>query len=339
MHIGLIGGGNISSTHARAARACGLTIAAVFGTNEQKVKVLASEFGATPYADFASFLLHRPMELVAIGSPSGLHAEQGIAAAQHGLHVLTEKPIDIATSRADALIAAVDRAAVKLGVFFQDRCKPELVRLKQLIAANRLGRLLHVDAQVKWYRPPEYYADSRWRGTLALDGGGALMNQAIHTVDLLLWLAGDVRRVQSLTRTALHQIESEDTAMALLEFESGAVGTMLATTAAFPGYPRRLEITGTNGTVIVEGDLIAGIDLRDGAAKEETARPSPATQSVQSASSPVVSDVSAHAAVLQNFVNAITTGAPVVCDGREGRRSLALVEAIYRAAAEPLRCT
>src|SRR6202049_2824159 len=190
------------------------------------------------------------MDLVMIGSPSGLSAAGGIAAGHSGGHVLTKKPIDISTARADALIEAAASAAVKLGVIFQDRVKPDIRRLKQWIERGALGKVLLVDARVKWYRPPEYYGQSKWRGTLALDGGGALMNQGVHTVDLLLWLLGDVTRVQARTATALHKIESEDTAIAILEFAGGALGIFHATTAAYPGYPRRIEISGSEGTVI-----------------------------------------------------------------------------------------
>jgi len=198
IHIGLIGGGNITDTHARAARAIpGVEIAAIYGTNPQKVAALCHEHGGKAYQDLDAFLAHRPMDLVAIGSPSGVHAMQGIAAAERGLHVLTEKPIDISTERADALIEAAQRSRVKLGVMFQDRVKPGIRQLKEWISTGVTGKVMLADARVKWYRPPEYYSQSRWRGTLALDGGGALINQAIHTVDLLLWLLGDVARVQS----------------------------------------------------------------------------------------------------------------------------------------------
>src|SRR5271169_2292267 len=164
-HIGLIGGGNISETHARAARAIpGVEIAATFGTNADKVARLSREYGGKPYSELEQFLAHRPMNLVAIGSPSGLHAAQGIAAARCGLHVLTEKPIDITTERADALISEADKARAKLGVFFQDRCKPDILRVKKWVDAGVLGRPILADARVKWYRPPDYYAKSRWRG-------------------------------------------------------------------------------------------------------------------------------------------------------------------------------
>lgn len=331
--IGLIGGGNISETHARAARAIpGVEIAAVYGTSSEKLRKLCSEHGGKPFTDFGAFLAHRPMDAVIIGSPSGLHAPQGIAAARHGLHVLTEKPIDISTSRADELIETAQKSGVKLGVIFQDRMKPHIRQLKDWIDQELLGKPLLVEARVKWYRPPEYYAKSRWRGTRALDGGGALMNQGIHTIDLLLWLLGDVSRVQARVATQLHAIESEDTATALLEFAGGAIGVFHATTAAYPGYPRRVEISGSEGTVILEHDRIIAVDLRN--APAEGAKFAERDEN-QSGSSPVVSDFRGHQAVIEDFLCAIRNNSAPACDGPEGRRSLALVEAIYRAARSP----
>src|SRR5580693_1457147 len=329
-HIGLIGGGNITETHARAARAIpSVNIAAIYGPNAANVERLCREHGGSPYQDFAAFLAHRPMDLVMIGSPSGLHAKEGIAAAQRGLHVLTEKPIDITAARADALIEAAKQSHVKLGVMFQDRVKPDIQRLKKWIDQGSLGKILLVDARVKWYRPPEYYGKSKWRGTMKLDGGGALMNQGVHTVDLVLWTVGDVSRVQSRTTTALHKIESEDTAIALLEFANGALGTLQATTAAFPGYQRRVEITGTEGTVILEHDRIIALDLRNPAAAEPASEAP--TDTNLSASSATVTDIRGHQRILEDFLNAIRTNGKPICDGAEGRKSVALVEAIYRA--------
>ena len=330
MHVGLIGGGNISETHARAAREItGLEISAVFGTNRERVARLAAEFGAVPFDDFAHFLAHRPMHFVAIGSPSGLHAEQGIAAAERGLHVLTEKPLDINTAQADALIAAVRDAGVKLGVFFQDRFKTDLMQVKNWMEAGLLGKLILADARVKWFRPENYYVDSRWRGTFRLDGGGALINQAIHTVDLLLWMCGEVSAVEAVQRTSLHKIEAEDTLAAILEFQNGAIGTLQATTSVYPGYPRRVELTGTEGTVIIEHDRLLAADLRH---PPEDFRSTGNDQNA-SASSATVSDVRGHSAVLEDFVHAIETNASPRCSGVDGRRSVALVEAIYEACA------
>jgi predicted dehydrogenase len=334
IHIGLIGGGNITETHARAARAIpGVEISAIHGANAEKIARLCREHGGTPYQDFDAFLQHRPMDLVIIGSPSGLHAAQGIAAARHGLHVLTEKPIEISAARADALIEAAKQSNVQLGVIFQDRTKPHIRQLKSWLDQGLLGRPIIVDARVMWYRPPEYYSNSRWRGTFALDGGGALINQGVHTVDLLLWLLGDVARVQARTGTLLHEIEAEDTAAAILEFSSGALGILHATTAAYPGYPRRVEISGTEGTVIVEHDRIIAANLRT----PPTAAESAPLDKNQSASSAAVTDFRGHQAVLEDFLQAIRQNRAPACDGLEGRRSIALIEAIYRAAKTPDR--
>jgi UDP-N-acetyl-2-amino-2-deoxyglucuronate dehydrogenase len=335
IRVGLIGGGNISATHARAANAIpGVSIAAVYGTNPAKVVGLSQEYSAQPYASFEAFLNRRPLDLVAIGSPSGLHATQGIAAAKRGLHVLTEKPIDISTQRADELIAAAESSGVKLGVFFQDRCKPDIRRMKQWIDDGVLGKVLLADARVKWYRPPEYYSDSKWRGTLALDGGGALINQAIHAVDLLLWMLGDVVEVQASTANLMHKIEAEDTALALLKFESGATALLHATTAAFPGYPRRLEVTGREGTVILEQDRVVAVDLKH---PREGVMASRATDDIEDTASPVVTDFQGHQAVFEDFIRAIKENGTPMCDGREARRSMALIEEIYRAAAKSKR--
>ena len=334
-HIGLTGGGNITETHARAARAIpGVTIAAIHGTNAEKITSLCQEHGGAPYRDFDAFLQHRPMDLVVIGSPSGLHATQGVAAARHGLHVLTEKPIDTSTANADALIEAARKSKVQLGVIFQDRLKPQIRKLKSWIDQGLLGKILFVDARVKWYRPPEYYANSRWRGTFALDGGGAVINQGVHTVDLLLWLLGDVVRVQARTATVLHKIEAEDTAAAIFEFTSGALGIFHATTAAYPGYPRRVEITGSEGTVILEHDRIIAANLRN---TPPDFAESAALDQNQSASSAAVSDFRGHQAVVEDFLEALQQNRAPACDGPEGRRSLALIEAIYRAAKTPDR--
>jgi len=331
MNVGILGGGNISGTHARAAAAIpGVRVVAFHGANRERTAALAEPYDAPVYDTLAEFLGHRPMDIVAIGSPSGLHAQQGIAAARQGLHVLVEKPLDITTASADELIAACDVAGVKLGIFFQDRLRPAVVEIKRLIDSGELGTPVMIAGRVRWYRPPEYYSASKWRGTWALDGGGALMNQAIHTVDLVQWMFGPVTRVSATVATRIHTIEVEDTAAAVIDFTSGAIGTIEAATSLFPGYPRRLEVTGSNGTLVLEDDKLVRIDLRSSA-------PSAAAAPVEvpppeNTSSPVVSDAGAHQRVIEDFIRAIQTNTVPSCDGREGRRSVELVEAIYAAA-------
>jgi UDP-N-acetyl-2-amino-2-deoxyglucuronate dehydrogenase len=334
IRIGLLGAGNISDTHARAARAIpGVEIAAVYGQNRTKAARLAEQHGGRAYDALDAFLDHRPMDLIAIGSPSALHADEGIAAAARGLHVLTEKPLDVTVARADALIAAADRAGVSLGVFFQDRLKPDVVEMKALIDRGAVGRPILASGRVRWYRPPTYYRDSRWRGVRALDGGGALINQAIHTIDLLLHLVGSIESVDARAATALHAIEVEDTLVSTLRFANGALGTFEASTAVYPGYPRRVEITGTNGTLVLEHDSLVNVDLlaRDPDAPVRTAGAlDPAA--LQNVASPTVSDATPHRRVLEDFIDAIRARRAPACDGREGRRSVAVVEAMYESA-------
>jgi predicted dehydrogenase len=327
-HIGILGGGNITQTHARAAaEIADAKIVAFCGQNGEKVRRLAETFGGRGYEDLEAFFDHRPMDVVLIGSPSGLHAEQVIAAARHGLHVLVEKPIAVTTEQTDAVIEACEKAGVKLGVFFQDRVAPDIVKLKALVDAGGLGKPFLSSARVKWYRPPEYYGDSHWRGVWALDGGGALMNQGIHTVDLLLWLMGDVTSVWAKAITAVHDIEVEDTVVAAMEFANGALGTLEATTSVYPGFPRRLEISGSEGTIILENDRIISTKLR--AAEAEEVVEQPALEDVRSVS-PVIADTRGHRTVIEDFLRAITEDGTPLCDGRQGRRSVELIEAIYR---------
>jgi predicted dehydrogenase len=330
IHVGILGAGGISDTHARAAAAIpGVKVVAVHGHNAQKAERLAAANGAKAYADPEAFFAHKPMDMVAIGSPSGVHHRQIMACARASLHVLVEKPMTLTPEEADEAMAACQAAKVQLGVIFQDRLQPDVVRLRRFLTEGGLGRVHLVTADVKWYRPPEYYAQSQWRGRQSLDGGGTVINQGIHTLDLLLHLLGDVEAIFARTRTAAHVIEVEDTAVATLQFRSGALGTFESTTAAFPGYKRRVEISGDAGTVVFEHDRLVRADLRPGTPALEV---SAATADAESASSPVVSDETPHRRVFEDFLDAIAKGRRPMCDGREGRRSLVLVQALYQSA-------
>ncbi len=330
MKIGILGAGNISDTHARAARAIpGVEIAAVYGANGEKAQRLVDLYGGVRYDDLEKFLHHRPLDIVAIGSPSGLHAEQAIAALGRGLHVLSEKPLDVTVEKVDRVIDAAARAGLQVGVFFQDRLKPDIAAMKSLIASGRLGDPIFASGRVRWYRPPEYYATSKWRGTWALDGGGALMNQAVHTVDLLQWLFGPVKQVAARTATRLHKIQVEDTAAAVVEFENGALGIIEATTSSYPGYARRLDVSGSEGTLILDGDRLVATDLKSAAGQPGAAVQEPPPENAASAT---VSDSVPHQRVFEDFIHAIRTGGTPACDAREARPSVAIIEAIYRSA-------
>ena len=328
MRVGFTGGGNITDTHVRAIQEVpGLQAVGVCGPNSTKVAATAARHHLSAASTLAELLDKTPLDIVCIGSPSGVHTDEIALAASRGCHVLCEKPLDVTIERVDAAITAVERAGVMLGVFFQDRCTPAFRDAHAAIAAGKLGRVLLVDARVKWYRGPEYYGNSAWRGSQTLDGGGALMNQGIHTVDLLLYLLGDVTSVQARAATALHDIVVEDTLVASMTFANGALGTLQTTTAAYPGYPRRIEITGTEGTLVIEHDRIASWDLKSG--REDVGG---LTSATQSASTAVVADATPHRRVVEDFMEALRTGRRPACDAREGRRSVALAEALYDSA-------
>jgi predicted dehydrogenase len=266
-----------------------------------------------------------------------MHAEQTLAAARAGKHVLVEKPMALRLIDADAMVAACRDAAVRLGVALQRRTDPDTRALHDAIRSGELGGLVLGTATVPYFRPPSYYASAAWRGTWSLDGGGALMNQGIHLVDLLLWLMGDEAEVVAASAgTVQHEIEVEDCVVAALRFSSGARGTIAATTAAAPGFPHRVEVYGTRGGAQIEGDALVrweGYPEGYGETMAPRVRPqAPASVAAGSGASPTGIGTLGHTLLVQDFVAAIREGRDPLVDGVEGRRSLSLVLAIYEAA-------
>lgn len=233
INYALIGAGYIGERHAAAiAGTEGARLAVVASDNELQAQTLAKRYGADWTTDYRIALARSDVDAVSICTPSGFHAEPAIAALDAGKHVLVEKPMDIHVNKADQMIAAAERAKRNLAVVFQKRFNPAMRFVKESIERGKLGRITLAEATLKWYRTPSYFTGSPWRGTWAMDGGGALMNQGIHFVDLLLWLVGDVAEVSAAASTLYHAIETEDTLVANLRFENGALGVIQATTAA-----------------------------------------------------------------------------------------------------------
>src|SRR5262245_48194124 len=326
--FGMTGGGMIGKVQAEAiASIPGARLMAVCARDEKRVAEFAAKFGATGYTDYNRFLDHPGLRIVNICTPNGLHAEQGMAAARAGKHVLVEKPIETTLEKADALIEACDSNGVKLGVIFQSRFLPAVQKIKRAIDEGRLGRLMIGDAYVKWYRAPEYYADS-WHGTIALDGGGALINQAIHTVDLLRWMMGPVEGAFSM-KSALRypQIEGEDTLVASLRFRHGALGVMEAATAERPGFERRLEISGERDAISLDGDTIS-IGAIDGEAEVSDG----GEQITGGSANPAAVSHEGHRRQIEDMMRAVIEDRAPMIDGREGRKSLEVVVALYESA-------
>jgi len=333
--FGIVGCGMIAEYHARAiAEIPGSRLLAAFSRSEAngaKIAALAGE-GFRVYDDLDAMLAHPGIDVVCVCTPSGAHLDPAVRAARAGKHVVVEKPLEVTVPRSDAIIAACDSAGVRLCAIFPSRFSPANVALKDAIDSGRFGRLTMGDTYVKWWRTQEYYDSGKWRGTWDLDGGGALMNQAIHNVDLLLWLMGEVESVQAMTAMLAHgRIEVEDTAVALLRFRSGALGVIEAATSAYPGLLKRTEIHGDRGSARVEQDdvtLWTFADERPGDA-DRVARGNATTGG---AGDPRAISHAGHREQLVDFLGAIDSGGPARVDGREGRKAVELIRAIYRSA-------
>ncbi len=305
----------------------------------------AAEFGGTAYHSFTQMLRDPNIDAVCICTPSGLHGEMAIAAAKHGKHVIVEKPMDINLEMASAMTQACREANVKLACIFQHRFDPATVRVKRYLDEGRFGRLVLVNAHVHWYRSDAYYSSGDWRGTWALDGGGVLMNQAIHTVDLLQYLGGKVTGIFAHTRNLLHpSIEVEDVSSACVEFASGAIGSITATTCAYPGLTTRVEIIGEHGSCIIENDELVYQHFKsDAEAGTHGLAYSQSNQVEQEEAQDTSADVryqiygNSHYYQFLDFIAALNEERDPAVTGEEGRHALEIILAIYRSAQEQRR--
>lgn len=328
--IGILGCGNVATIHAEAIRHVpDLRLVAVSSRSAASTRKLSERFQVPGYADIERFLAEPSLMAVDICTPSGTHSALGCMAAGHGKHVLVEKPIDVSLAAADSLIEACERAGVCLGVSLQSRFLDAPRTLKDAVDTGRLGAPVAASAYIKWYRSADYYRSATWRGTFSLDGGGALINQAIHTVDLLRWIMGPVENLSAFSDRRVHsRIEGEDTLVAALRFQCGALGVIEAATSTYPGFKRRVEISGTEGTAILDGDNITTWALRDG-----SSNPAPPSREVADGSAdPMAIDFEGHRRVMDDFAAAIREGRKPFVDGYQGRQSLELVLAAYESA-------
>jgi UDP-N-acetyl-2-amino-2-deoxyglucuronate dehydrogenase len=322
--FGIVGTGVIAAIHADAiALLPDARLVAVTDVAAGAAGAFAASRGCVAEPDLGALLARRDVEVVCVCVPSGLHAAIGVEAAKAGKHLVVEKPIDVSLAAADRLIDAARAAGVALTVISQHRFDAGLVELKRLLDAGALGRLVLAEASTKWYRTQAYYDSAAWRGTYAMDGG-SLMNQGVHYVDLLRWCMGPPAEVTAVCSTQAHEIEVEDTALAIVRFASGAVGTILSSTAARPGFPQRLEITGTAGTVTVEDGQIIGRTLT----ADPGGQMAPAA-GLSAAADPAAVDVASHAAQLADLLDAVDTGREPAVTGESGRDALEVVLAVY----------
>jgi len=328
----------IGHFHAKAITAMtGGTLHSVFDLRQEAAEKLASEYGGTAYSDMAEFLADKELEIVTVGTPSGAHLEPSLAALNAGKHVICEKPLEITLERIDQLTAAAEANGKTIAAVLNRRFHPGMDAFKKASDEGRFGTLTNASAYVKWYRDQAYYDSAGWRGTWALDGGGALMNQSIHTVDSLLYLAGPVKSVQANTACLAHErIEVEDIVVAIVEFESGARGVIECSTCTWSkdGHPARVQLSGTEGSVFLADEAFEIWDFMD--EKPEDAEIQSTLMKGQEAglgaNDPSAINFYQHQRNFEEVVNAIAEGREPTTSASEARKPVALITAIYESA-------
>jgi predicted dehydrogenase len=330
--FGIVGLGMIADFHARAiGDLANGHLAAVCSRSQDKAEDFAAKYGCKAYTSVDAILADDEVNVLTICTPSGAHLEPTLKAADAGVHVVCEKPLEIALDRVDRMIAAHEKAGTVLAGIFQSRFNPVNQLVKQAVDDGRFGRLAVASTCCPWWRTQEYYDEGGWKGTRALDGGGALMNQSIHAIDALQWIAGPVRSIMGRSATIAHpQIEVEDTAAAVLEFESGALGLILGATSMYPGTSRRLEIAGDAGTVFCVEDTITTWSFAEETEEDRRVRAEHGGQASSGGSSdPAAIDYSGHTRCFESALAAIESGQPPMIGGHEARKAIEIILAIY----------
>lgn len=328
VRFAIVGSGSIASVHAQAIlNIPDATLSAIYGHSAAKVQEFAVQYNCEGYTDYREMLKRADIDAVSICTPSGMHGDLGIEAAMAGKHVIIEKPIDVSLEKADTLIKTCQIQGVKLGIILQRRYSEGVMALKKLLDQGKLGKLLFGGCYIKLYRDQAYYDSAAWRGTWELDGGGVLMNQGVHYIDMLQYLTGTVAEVSGYCSTLGHiGLEVEDTASASIKFQSGALGVIEGTTCAYPGLVSRVDIYGTEGSAVIENDVLTFVQLKSGYVYKLESR-------IENAgvSSPGI-DFECHRRQFQEIVTAIRAGTELPINGLEGRKALEVILAIYKSA-------
>ena len=330
---GVVGCGNIGPWHAEAVSlARGAELVAICDVVPERARALAAQWGVKDvYTSLDAMLKQSSVQAVSICTPSGMHAEHGITAALAGKHVLCEKPMDIELAKIDALIAAAAENNVKLAGIFQRRTYEASQQVREAVQTGKLGKLVLGDCYQKYFRSHEYYASGAWRATWELDGGGALMNQGVHGIDLLLYIMGNVKRLSAYARRLVRNIAVEDTAVAILEFVNGACGVIEGTTSVTPGYGCKIEVSGDDGTIVLDEATITRWDVPG----VEQPLAAGAGESEGTAADPLAGlAVGGHVRHVEDLVDAIKTNREPAIGGKEARRAVEVIKAIYKSSRE-----
>ena len=334
---GIIGPGAIAGVHAEAIAAVkGAELRGVAARSKAKARKFTNKYGGDPVGDYQELLSREDIHVISICTPSGMRAEIATECAKAGKHILAEKPLEVTTKRVDKIIRACDKNGVMLACIFQNRFTDDAQHIRKALDQGRFGKLVLGDAYIKWFRSQAYYDSGAWRGTWALDGGGVLMNQAIHQIDLLQWFMGPVKQVRAETALVAHKgIEVEDLAVAMLTFANGAKGVIEGSTAIHTGHPARVEVHGTDGSVILEDGKLTHWDFAKRKPIDKKIEATLKGESVlgSGAKDPMAGiKVEGHRRQIEDFTRAVQRNRAPLVDGREGRKAVHLIEGIYRSA-------
>lgn len=334
--FGIVGLGLIADFHAKAIEAlAGAEVYSCMSRSEEKAKLFGEKYGCRYYTNLAEMLCDPDLDIVTICTPSGNHMEPSLMIIEAGKHLVVEKPLEITLERCDKILDAAEEKGVCVTTIFPSRFHEASKLIKKTIDNNRFGRLVLGDAYVKWLRTQEYYDNGGWHGTKALDGGGALMNQSIHAIDLLQWFMGPVESVKAYTDTLGHErIEVEDLAVAVVRFKNGALGVIEGSTAVYPGYFKKIEIAGTDGSVILEESDLKAWNFREETSEDKSIREKFAStnNSGGGASDPGAIDFGPHQRQFEDFIRSLDSGGKSLVEGAEGRKAVEIILAIYESA-------
>ncbi|MFL5625648.1 MAG: Gfo/Idh/MocA family protein [Ktedonobacteraceae bacterium] len=339
IRFGILGCGVIGPTHAEAiASLPDAQLVAVADLKAETAQQLAGRYDARSYTDLQEMLAREQLDVVNICTPSGLHGEQACQVMRSGRHVIVEKPMEISLAAINEMLRVQQETRMKLAVISQHRFDPASLQVHQLVEEQSFGRLVLGNVLVPWWRSQKYYDSGAWRGTWQLDGGGILMNQSIHSIDILQWMMGPVRSVFAYTDTLAHHIDTEDVAVAVLRFANGALGTIAATTAAYPGVTTRIEIFGDKGSAIIENDSLSYLHLArdeheavsDYGAQGATSAGSPSK--IDTAQNPAALSANGHALQIADMMRAIRENTTPLVDGYAARHPVEILLAAYESA-------
>jgi predicted dehydrogenase len=339
LRFGIIGVGVIGPTHAEAITSLpDAMLVAAADIKLSSVQQVTNKYGGTPYTDIEDMLTNEQLDVVTICTPSGLHSEHACQAMRSGRHVIVEKPMEITHTAIEEMLRVQQEHKVKLAVISQHRFDPATIQIHQLVEEKAFGKLVLGNAIIPWWRSQAYYDSGAWRGTRQLDGGGVLINQSIHSIDLLQWLMGPVKSIYAYTDTLAHRMETEDVAVAVLRFANGALGTIAATTGAYPGVTTRIEIFGDKGSAIIENDSLSYLHLASqdkgeiGSYGVNAPVHKPESSGDATMSNPAALSANSHALQIADMIRAIREDGTPLVDGYAARKAVDIILGIYESA-------